>query len=120
MSKHNEFGNKAEKIAVKFLNDKNYKILDKNWRYSHLEADIIAFKDNFLVIVEVKARKHFNDNFEEIVPIKKQKHLINLAEKYLEEKNFDYEIRFDVIFITKKNKNFRINHIENAFYPIVE
>lgn len=119
MAKHNDFGIEAEKIAADYLKAKNYNIIEKNWRVSPLEADIIAIYNNFLIIIEVKARKYIPDNFNEIVSIKKQKNLINLAEKYLEQKDLDYELRFDVIFVTKNNKKFNINHIENAFYSML-
>lgn len=119
MAEHNEFGKKAEKIAADFLLAKNYKILEKNWRVSRLEADIIATHNNFLIIIEVKARKYIPDNFNEIVSLKKQENLINLAEKYIEQKDLDYELRFDVIFITKNNKKYNVEHIENAFYSML-
>jgi len=118
MASHNEFGTYAEKLAVDFLKRKGYKILDLNWRYSHLEADIIALNGIFLVVVEVKARNYFGDNFNEIISIKKQKNLIELAEKYLDKKNLDYEVRFDAIFVKKDKTNYKIQHIEGAFSSI--
>ncbi len=120
MSKSFEFGKYAEKLAVDFLKSKYYEIIETNWRYSNLEIDIIATKDNFIVITEVKARNNENLNFEEVVTLKKQKNLINATEKYLEINNLDLEVRFDVIFVYKQKNTFKINHIENAFYPLIE
>ncbi len=120
MAESYNFGKKAEIIAEKYLLENGYKILDKNWRYSRLEVDIVAQKDIFLIIVEVKARKNTHLNFEEVVTLKKQKNLITAAEKYLEEKDIDLEIRFDVIFIYPKSKSFEIEHIENAFYATLD
>lgn len=119
MAKHNDFGADAEKVALNYLIKKGYTILETNWRVSRLEADIIALFNSFLIIVEVKARKHIPDNFNEIISIKKQENLINLAEKYLEINDLDYELRFDAIFVTKNNNSFQINHIENAFYSTI-
>jgi len=119
MAKHNDFGIEAEKKALEFLLNKKYTILETNWRVSRLEADIIALHNGFLVIVEVKARKHLPDSFNEIISIKKQENLINLAEKYLEKKDIDNELRFDAIFVTKNKGIFNIEHIENAFYSML-
>lgn len=111
-----KLGEIAEKLSVDFLKQKSYEILATNWRYSHLEIDIIAKKDNFIVIVEVKARKNKYLTFEEIVSDKKQNNLINAAEKYLEKNNLENELRFDLIIVTPQNDKFSFEHIENAFY----
>ena len=47
----------GEDMAAKLLQEKGYKILARNWRCGHLEVDIIAETDDYLVIVEVKTRK---------------------------------------------------------------
>lgn len=120
MSISYNFGKEAEKFAQNYLKSKNYKILDTNWRYSRLEVDIIAKKNDFIIIVEVKARKNLDLNFDEIISDRKQKNLINAAEKYLDKKDLDCEVRFDVIFISKTNNKFYANHIENAFYSTID
>ena len=50
-------GTCGEELAVKLLQQKDYNILERNWRCGHLEVDIIAENDDYLVIVEVKTRK---------------------------------------------------------------
>ena len=47
----------GENMAAKLLQEKGYKILARNWRCGHLEVDIIAETDDYLVIVEVKTRR---------------------------------------------------------------
>ena len=42
MAEHNEKGKQGEEIAVKFLKNKGYKILETNWRLGKNEIDIIA------------------------------------------------------------------------------
>ena len=44
MAQHNDLGKKGEQLAVDFLIDNNYKILEKNYRYLKAEVDIIALK----------------------------------------------------------------------------
>ncbi|MBQ0740568.1 YraN family protein, partial [Aquimarina celericrescens] len=56
MAEHNVLGKKGEKLAIDFLVDKGYDILEKNYRYLKSEIDIIAQKDAIVVAVEVKTR----------------------------------------------------------------
>jgi putative endonuclease len=54
--KTKEIGALAEEIAVKFLENQGYKIIDRDWRFKKFgEIDIIALKKNLLNFVEVKS-----------------------------------------------------------------
>lgn len=122
MSDNIEFGQKGEASAAKFLVNNGYEILDLNWRYKHLEADIIALdpKTKEVVVVEVKARRsNLLGEPEEWVGKAKQKNLVQLAGHYLEAKNLDLEVRFDIISIVSNGKQQKINHIKDAFYPLL-
>lgn len=120
MSESYNFGSIAETEVANFLTKKNYKILERNWRFSHLEIDIISKIENFIIITEVKARKNKYLNFDEIISLKKQQNLITAAEKYLDLMELDLELRFDVAFVTTKNSQLQIEYIENAFYSMPE
>lgn len=112
------FGSKGEQIALKHLEDKGYKILEKNWRYSHLEIDIIARTENEIVFVEVKTRNTAYFGFPEAaVNRKKQQFLANAANAYINSRNIDLENRFDIISIIMNQNTFELEHIEDAFYP---
>lgn len=52
-----ELGRLGEDIACDYLLDHGFRLLERNWksRY-HYELDILAFKDMFLHVVEVKTR----------------------------------------------------------------
>jgi len=118
MAEHNLLGIHGEKIACDFLENLAYKIIEKNWRAQKFEIDIIAIDNNEIVFVEVKTRStSIFGAPEEAVTVKKQRHLINGADYYLNEKEIDLECRFDVISIIHSNKETKINHIKNAFYP---
>ena len=118
MKKKDKLGELGEEIATKFLSDKGYLIRDRNWRYDKKEIDIIAQEDNLLVIVEVKTRKYdFIEKPEEIVNRQKERFLVEACEAYIREHKLDFETRFDVIFISYPERNVKINHVENAFYP---
>lgn len=118
MPNNTEKGLKGEEIAIKFLLNKGYAILEKNWRHQHLEIDIIASINKTLVIVEVKLRaNNYYGNPEDFVTKSKQKKIIKATDFYVKENNIFWEIRFDVISIIENNSEFEINHIEDAFYP---
>jgi len=71
-----------------------------------------------LVIVEVKTRS--TDRYgepEDDVGSAKESFLVRATEAYLEEKDLDIDSRFDIIAIILNKDQFRIRHIEDAFYP---
>lgn len=119
MADHNQFGIEAESRAAKFLEEKNYKILKRNWRYLKAEIDIIAqdLNQNQIVIVEVKARK-INPLVDPEIAVKKTKRklLIKAADAFLTENEIDLETRFDIMSMYKSKSGWQIQHLENAFF----
>ena len=118
MSESHELGQKGEDLAVAYLQKKGFKILFRNWTWGKHEVDIIAENKEFIVFVEVKTR---SDNFREhprtAVTNEKQKSIIRAADGYVQRNRIDKESRFDVMTIIRKNEEFEIDHIEDAFYP---
>ena len=113
-----DFGKIGEDIATKYLQEKGYVIVDRNWRCGHKEIDIIARDDDSLVIVEVKTRKSNEYGDPDLaVGSDKQKMLIWAADAYVRYHNIDLDTRFDVISIVITNDNQYIEHLEDAFYP---
>ncbi len=118
MAKHNELGKKGEEIAKNMLIDKGWEILDTNWRFDKDELDIVAKDGDEIVIVEVKTRStDFFGYPEDAVDSKKEKFLIRATESYIEENNIDVDTRFDIIAIILNDKETKIHHIVDAFYP---
>ncbi|WKK65853.1 YraN family protein [Lutimonas zeaxanthinifaciens] len=117
MAVHNELGLAGEKIAVDFLREKGYHIRQRNWRFQKVEIDIIAQKDDLIVIVEVKTRsnRHFG-NPQEFVNGQKMKFLLKAAHNYVVSRKIDKEIRFDIIAVIKSPEEFSIEHIKDAFH----
>jgi len=111
-------GRSGEEIALRFLKNKKYKIITKNYRLFRGEIDIIAQKRNILVFVEVKTRRSKNFGFpEESVTPSKQQQIKKIAQGFLVKNNLqDIECRFDVISLSfNDNEKFSIYHIKNAF-----
>ena len=120
MAEHNETGTKGEEMAADYLTNKGYEILEKNWRFKNLEADIIAIIAKTLVVAEVKTRKsNYFGEPETFVNKQKQSNLIKTANEYIQRNNLDLEVRFDIISIIVGSNEMKINHIEDAFYARV-
>ena len=113
-----ELGKLGEDLAVNYLIDNGYQILERNWRSGHKEIDIIALYGDLLVIVEVKTRK--SDEFGDpdiAVGKSKQQMLIWAADAYVRYKNLNVDVRFDIISIVISDGEPEIEHIEDAFIP---
>lgn len=120
MAEHNETGKKGEEIAVQFLMDKGYPILETNWRFKRAEVDIITKDEaeNIIIFVEVKTRtSDFFGTPDSFVTEKKERLLVDLAQAYCEAINHDWEIRFDIISVLIQGNEMKIEHIEDAFFP---
>jgi putative endonuclease len=116
MAEHNDLGQKGELLAAQYLSEKNYEILETNWRFLNLEADIIALKDKTLVVAEVKTRKSVVFGEPEVfVNKQKQKNLLKAANEYVQRYKLDFEVRFDIVSVIIANGKTQINHIEDAF-----
>lgn len=118
MAEHNKLGNDGEQIATNYLVNNGYAILERNWRFGKYEIDIIAEIDEYLVVVEVKSRS--TDTWEhplDAITNSKIRFMVNATEAYILKHNIDKEVRFDVIStIPKKNMDWEIEHIEDAFH----
>jgi len=118
MAKHNELGKAGENIAVAYLEQKGYVVRDRNWRRGHLELDIVAAKENELIVVEVKTRSNTRfANPEEAVDLPKIKRTVRAADAYIKLFQIDAPVRFDIVTIVGDGGNFKVEHIEDAFYP---
>jgi len=101
MAKHNQTGISGEKMGADYLMDAGYVILEKNWRHSRSEVDIIALKNNTLHFKEIKTRRSKKFGLpEEQVGRKKMENLIKAAEQYLYLQPQWKRIQFDILFIS--------------------
>jgi len=113
------FGKRGEDLAIKFLEENGYDILERNWAFRHTEVDIIAKWHEFLVFVEVKTRK--GNSYGEpytAVDHRKQQSLIFAAERYIYGHRLDLEVRFDIISIIIDNERTALEHVKEAFRAV--
>lgn len=117
MAQHNELGKKGEELAVEFLLKNGYEVIERNYVFQKAEVDIIAQKKDILAVVEVKTRSTIDfGNPQDFVKPKQIKNLVKAIDEYVTVNDLDVEVRFDIIAIVKENRNFKIEHLENAFY----
>ena len=58
MAEHNDLGKWGEDVALAYLLDQGYRLLDRNWHQGHRDLDLIMQQDDTLVIVEVRTRRN--------------------------------------------------------------
>ena len=111
-----EIGKLGEDIAVNYLKQKGYKILDRNFECRQGELDIIAIDKNEMVFIEVKTRtsNRYGTPSESVNKIK-QKHMLQTIKYYLYTRNLNDEfVRIDVIEVYIKDNLYKVNHIKKA------
>jgi len=112
-------GKAGEDIAVEYLKQHGFSIIERNFHSQQGEIDIIAQDKDFLVFVEVK-NYSFRSYGSPVGAVRKNKKqsIIHAAQTYIY-KNRIKEVysRFDVLTIfRKRNGEKLIEHYKNAFY----
>ncbi|MBF8984298.1 YraN family protein [Lutibacter sp. B2] len=109
-------GNLGENMARKYLQEHGYKIVCSNYRCKIGEIDIIAYKNDSYIFVEVKTRRNFSFGrpIEAITP-NKVRTIMKVAQCYMSNfKLYSFGMRFDAIeVIILPSRVPEINHIEN-------
>ena len=113
-------GQFGEERAARYLRQKGYRILARNYRCRMGEIDIIACRGDYVAFVEVKLRK--DDSFaaaREFVTRAKQQRILRTAGLWLSQHETELQPRFDVIevYAPQGEKGpVRIEHLEDAFF----
>ena len=110
-------GNIGEELAVRYLKQQGYAIVERNYRRRIGEIDVIARDGDSLVFVEVKTRRSSRQGSPlEAVDIRKQQQVSRVALVYMSEKRCgDVMVRFDVVGVHIEGKSARFELIKNAF-----
>ena len=112
-------GRKAEIHVARWLKLRGWKILSKRFKTPEGEIDIIAWRKNIIVFVEVKQRATL-PKIEDIMSQTKISRVMEAAEIWVNQ-NFenlgpDFEIRFDLAVIEGRvHPLAKVQYIENAF-----
>jgi putative endonuclease len=110
-------GKQGEQLAAEYLQRQGLRILDRNWRCSEGEIDIVAADRRVLVACEVKTRSGTRYGTPlEAVTRKKRNRLRRLAVCWVVANGvlFD-EVRVDVVGVLKDDRDgFTIEHIRGV------
>ena len=106
-------GKKGEKLVEKYLKERGYILLKRNYRTPFGEADLVMQDREEIVFVEVKTRTSETYGApKEAVGREKQKRYYKIAFCYGKEIGGEPNARFDVAEVYADG---RIEHYENAF-----
>ena len=110
-------GQHGEDVAVSYLQNKGYQIIERNFKTSIGEVDIIAQKSGFLIFVEVKYRTslYFGEPYEAVNTRKlhKLRQLVDLY--YLTKKPF-LSPKIEILSIAKVENEIHIKHIQTIIF----
>ena len=110
-------GDRGEDLALWYLTQRGYTLLERNYRTRYGEIDLILRRGPVLVFVEVKLRRGtgFGDPVE-AVTLRKQARIRACAEHYLSSEEPDFEeARFDVVGILLSGSSYQVSHLRDAF-----
>lgn len=110
-------GQAGETCAANFLQTKGHVLLERNWRGRYGELDIVSLDNGTLVFSEVKTRANAKFGMpQQAVTPAKQKRLCKAALEYLCVHDYAaYNMRFDVLALTKTVDGYRVEWFPNAF-----
>ena len=110
-------GKNGEERAASYLESKGFSIIERNWRTKGGEIDIIAFKNDILVFVEVKTLPNGTlDMIQRELNNQKRQRILKTSKRFLlnHRQYSNSYVRYDVIVIDMPGYE-PVYHIENAF-----
>ena len=118
MSTTSALGAHGERIAVAYLTERGFAVLDRNWRCREGELDIVARDGDAIVFCEVKTRRAvgFGHPVEAVTPAK-QRRLRLLAHRWLASHDEHApDLRFDVVGVLVRGRGPAVvTHLPAAF-----
>ena len=122
MAEHNIIGQIGEELAAKIMREKGFRVVDMNWKFGHLEMDVIAVSRKEIAFVEVKTRTtpYGGKRPEEFVDELKRRRMAAAANAYIKFHKIELTPRFDIIGITMDATTHEVKevtHLEDVFLP---
>lgn len=107
-------GNLGEDIAARYLEGCGYKIIDRNVKFPYGEIDILASRQNAIIIVEVKTVR--GGGFGEAVDLVRnaKQNKLRLLARGVEQKYPECAIRIDVVGVDLSVEPPEIKHLISA------
>lgn len=114
---YEKMGRRAETLAVVYLLFKGYRILARNYRTKGGEVDIIAFKQDVVIAVEVKQRLS-QEAAHDSISAKSERRIASALEHYIATRRRYHHcgLRCDAVFFIGAAPSLRrVLHIQDAF-----
>ena len=109
-------GQAAEQLACDYLTEQGLQLVTRNYSCRLGELDLIMRDGAHLVFIEVRSRRTSRYGLpEETVNFRKQQKLLKTASYYLQRQRFDGPCRFDIVAISRDNKQQSVRWIKDAF-----
>lgn len=117
--KKSETGRRGEDLALAWMQDHGFRLLDRNWRSGHKELDLVMEGEERVHIVEVKTMTPplLIQPFEKVDPVK-QGRLVAAARHYIAQRQVTREVQFDVVSVILGDGQPQVEYIPEAFFPI--
>ena len=113
--KARKFGEFAEEMAANEYISRGYTVRERKWRLGKTEIDLIAQKENVIVIIEVKSRGMGGREALMAVNYDKRRRMVRAADAYLHRCQGFFEYRFDIVACSGTEEDFNLEIFENAF-----
>ena len=118
-SKKLALGQRAEKLAADYLEQRGYEILARNWRRPEGELDLVVSSEGLCIFVEVRSRTGTERGHPlETVDARKRARILRAARMYIDEEHANAPaFRFDVVGVTfaLDESPPELVHVEDAF-----
>ena len=103
-----KIGSLGEEMTCSYLKDRQFVVLEQNYRNRYAEIDVIALKGDTVHFIEVKTRcSEVAGRAFEAVPVSKQNRIRRLAEIYLADNDLcDKNVEFHVVTIDLHDINY--------------
>ena len=117
--KKSETGRRGEDVALAWLQERGFRLLDRNWRSQHKELDLVMESAERVHFVEVKTMTAplLIQPFEKVDAVK-QGRLVAAASHYIAVRRVQKEVQFDVVSVVFDGEQTEVEYIPEAFFPI--
>ena len=117
MAQKQILGKYGEDLAAKYLNDRGYEIVDRNWRCSIGEIDLVALRNERYVFVEVKTRNGtgFGHPFEAITSSKVSRMRKLVAQWCIANEKAGVTVRLDAIAVLIIGGRVAVEHLKQVY-----
>ena len=123
MAKHNDLGKWGEDLAAEYLQKQGYVIRERDWHCGKRDIDLVAITADSTTVVFVEVKTRTTDEVSEPADAVNRQKIRNLgiaANNYIKQFNVVEQVRFDVVTIVgNSNENAKLEHIEDAFNPLL-